>query len=68
LLLLTEARWSQERRRDYLKENFFCDSVDDLSAEQARTWLLELQRAEREAAQQRRLANTHRNGNRDSTP
>lgn len=62
LLLLTEAQWSQERRHDYLREKFHCDSVDDLSAEQARQWLLELQRAERDATQQRRLENAHRNG------
>lgn len=62
LLLLTEARWSEQRRRDYLRERFSRDSVDELSAEQAKEWLLELQRAEREAAQQRRLENAHRNG------
>lgn len=62
LLLLTEGKWSEERRRDYLRERFSCDHVDDLSADQAREWLLELQRAEREAAQQRRLENAQRNG------
>lgn len=66
LLLLTEARWSEERRTAYLRETFSCDSVENLSAEQARQWLLELQRAEREAdkvaSQQRRLAAAHRNG------
>ena len=62
LLLLTEARWSEQRRCDYLHERFSCEGVDDLSAEQAKEWLLALQRAEREAAQQRRLENSHRNG------
>jgi hypothetical protein len=66
ILFLTEAKWSEERRRGYLRGKFSCNSVDELSAEQAKAWLLELQRAEREAAQtasqQRRLENAHRNG------
>jgi len=68
LLLLTEARWSEQRRHDYLRQRFSRDSVDELSAEQAKEWLLELQRAEREAAQQRRLENAHRNGSHNGTP
>lgn len=68
LLLLAEARWSEQRRRDYLRERFSCDRVDELNAEQAKEWLLELQRAEREASQQHRLENAHRNGSRNGTP
>lgn len=61
-LLLRQTGWSDERRITYLRETFSCESVNDLNAEQARGWLLELQRAEREADQQRRLEKAQRNG------
>ena len=62
LLLLTKAKWSEESRQEYLRKQFSCCSVDDLTAPQASLWLLELQRTEREVAQQRRVEKVQRNG------
>lgn len=62
LLLLTEARWSEQRRHGYLREKYSCNSIDELNVEQAKQWLLELQRAERERSEERRLHAAHMNG------
>lgn len=60
-ILLDNAKWSDERRAAHLREQFDCERIEDLSGVQAAEWLLELQRAAREEADQQRQ-HASRNG------
>jgi hypothetical protein len=64
--LLTHTGVSDEQVREKLQADFSCSGIEELTRQQASQWLLQLQRREREQAQQRRLQAAHLNGKQDS--
>jgi len=65
--ILSHIGWSEEQVRDYFATHFSsasieCTSIEQLTQRQASLWLLELQRNERERAQQRRHTAVPLNG------
>lgn len=62
-VLLDQAGWKEEIIPAHLREQFGCETMDDLQAVLAAQWLLELQRAARVAAQHEKTSlNGARNG------
>ena len=60
--LLAHIGWSDEQTAEQLNAKFNVQSLSGLSCQQAASWLLELQRTEREKAAQRRLQTAQLNG------
>ena len=64
--LLSHIGWNEEQIMQHLTTHFACSSIDYLTQRQAAQWLLDLQRSEREKAQQRRSQVAQLNGKQDS--
>lgn len=62
LALLAHLEWSEEQVAGQMAARFNCSDVEHLTQRQVATWLLELQRNEREKAQQRRQSAAQLNG------
>ncbi len=60
--LLAHVGWNDEQVLEQLTTRFGCSAIEQLTQRQAVEWLLELQRKEREKAQQRRQNASQLNG------